>query len=275
MFARLNPFGKAGVSVAKEVQNLANSNTLRTALRNYIQAVNQLPPERRSETNIRNLILRSPNANTPSYNKRIVNGVSRIVVAARKAVEGAVNAAVGIAPAAPAAAQLNNVSAKIVELNKFMNSAPKGFTPNQFYNFYKKSGRNPANNRAVNNSRGQNGPRYGFLWNNINSRSNNQNGPVVVNKPANNMNNRAKRAAQLVYNQAYGGLLGSGVTSGQWTVNKSVKNLTNNKVNSMRFAGLNKNLVYANLNARPNRAQANRAKQVFNKIMTNQRWASN
>ena len=55
--------------------------------------------------------------------------------------------------------------------------------------------------------------------------------------------------------------------SGLWTVNKSVANLTNTNEKKNRFRGLNKAAVVANLNARPNKNQANRAKRVLNAIL--------
>ena len=99
----------------------------------------------------------------------------------------------------------------------------------------------------------------------------NKNDPVVVLKGQGVAVNKSKSAAQLLYNQAYGGIGGIGIRSGQWTVNKSVRNLTNANNKMARFIGLNRAVVNANLNARPNKSQAQRAKAVLNAIIQKQK----
>jgi hypothetical protein len=83
--------------------------------------------------------------------------------------------------------------------------------------------------------------------------------------------NKSKAAAQLLYNQSYGGRLGVGIKSGAWTVNKSVQSLTNTTNKMARFIGLNRAVVNANLNARPNKNQTQRAKAVLNAIIQKQK----
>ena len=99
----------------------------------------------------------------------------------------------------------------------------------------------------------------------------NKNDPVVVLKGAGAAVNKSKAAAQLLYNQSYGGRLGIGIKSGAWTVNKSVQNLTNTNNKMARFIGLNRTVVNANLNARPNKNQTQRAKAVLNAIIQKQK----
>ena len=99
----------------------------------------------------------------------------------------------------------------------------------------------------------------------------NKNDPAVVLKGAGAAVTKSKAAAQLLYNQSYGGRLGVGIKSGAWTVNKSVQNLTNTPNKMVRFIGLNRTVVNANLNARPNKNQTQRAKAVLNAIIQKQR----
>jgi hypothetical protein len=98
--------------------------------------------------------------------------------------------------------------------------------------------------------------------------SNLEQAPVAPNLGA--FVNKSKAAAELLYKQAYGGVGGIGLKSGQWTVNKSVQNLTNTNNKMARFIGLNRAIVNANLNARSNKGQANRAKKVLNAIIQKQ-----
>lgn len=98
--------------------------------------------------------------------------------------------------------------------------------------------------------------------------SNLEQAPVAPNLGA--FVNKSKAAAELLYKQAYGGIGGIGLKSGQWTVNKSVQNLTNTNNKMARFIGLNRAIVNANLNARSNKGQANRAKKVLNAIIQKQ-----
>jgi hypothetical protein len=81
----------------------------------------------------------------------------------------------------------------------------------------------------------------------------------------NNSLPNAKAIAQLVYNKAHGGAFGVGALG--WKPNKSVRNLTATNANKNRFRGINKAMVLANLNARPNKGQAGRAKRILNAIL--------
>jgi hypothetical protein len=320
-------------------------------------------------------------ANVKANNKRVIrnrlaNGIAKIVAASRRALPQAAAAVANGAPEGPAAAAVNNATAKIKNLNAFMNTLKSGNAAAQV-SAYITGGRNETNNRALNAGRGakytslfnavniarlnkkisnlgsqlpngsqitnanrammymskyssnyirnkainKNG-KYAGLWAaiaaanaqelpganieltrnaflpNTNNRraqlvrnsgnSNwrfvnaanaakyninrkNKNDPLIVLKGRGAAVNKSKAAAQLLFNQAYGGRFGVGIASGAWTVNKSVQNLVNTNNKMARFIGINRAVVNANLNARSNQNQARRAKNVLNAIIQKQK----
>lgn len=426
---------------AKTMISNANSSILKSALQNYIKAVNNLKNNNRTENKLVSLMNNTRTGLSNSYKKRITNSIASIVAKAPRVAAKAAEAVAGMTPEAQAAAAVKNLTNRVNNLNKFMNTLT-GTQTNQF-NKYFKSGRNINNNININSKRPNGSPKYqsllanlgrarlmnearvkpaipapvglaGKLFNTrkmaanenqynyssnykyivnqiINKKNNNGNpvyptnankvaaiiafnptlnwkklregGPVrpnmnsILNQvrgaimaapvnaaaPANlneatgnglrsmfgnealtnraslnsvlakttnnklktNVNTRSKidmltsevknaataagvmmnnknvkealnrldthkntLAAQLLYKQAYGGVGGIGLKSGQWTVNKSVNALagSNNKMNI--FRGISKNAIIRNLNAKQNKGQVARAKSVLNAIIT-------
>jgi len=146
----------------------ANTNVLKSALRNYIKAVNNLP--NKNNAYIYGLMTKTGNGANASYKNRIVNGVAKIVAASRRALPQAAEAVVTGAPEGPAAEAVNNATAKIKNLNNFM-AGFKGGNANALAKYYTNSGRNSKSNRNL-NSRRNGGARYASLWNNLNRRTN-------------------------------------------------------------------------------------------------------
>jgi hypothetical protein len=439
-------------AAARNMMSNANSATLKSALQNYIKAVNELNNNARTENKLISMMNNTRVGLTNSYKKRIANAIASIVAKAPRVAVKAAEAAAGAAPEVPAAAAVNNLTTRIKNLNNFMNSI-KGANANAFFKAHKNAGRNV--NRNINtNSKRNGGARYPNVLRNIKSRyslgtaaevsqapvgpygigkltgvtkmapnynnepkkyinynyikssivnspsyannaakiaavlaynptlnwgqlkitaqarknanmmrilnavaaapkpaptaeaantgeylksmfgegptarqarraaaenmpsnmnvafgalygreERNVNAPYRANKvklvrtPNNrtwkfvnmslnnsytiknsnsntpsvavkaNVNAKIKAASNALYAQAYGGVGGIGVKSGQWTVNKSVANLTNTNEKKARFRGINRAMVVANLNARSNKAQANRAKRVLNAIL--------
>ena len=322
-----NPFSWFSRS-AQTVLSNANTSVLRNALRNYIKAVKALP--NKNNAHIYGLMMKTANGANASYKNRIINGITKVVIASGPALGQAAAAVANGAPEGAAAAAVNNATAKIKNLNQRMAELntllPPGATatPNNKARLYMTKKYNNIANRAINT-----GGKYAAIWaavntlkaaetaktfeelpganteltrnaflpntNNrkaklvrnsgnsnwrfVNEANNakyninrkNKNDPVVVLKGQGAAVTKSKEAAKLLYNQAYGGIGGSGLISGQWTVNKSVKNLTNTSNKMARFIGLNRAIVNANLNARPNKGQANRAKKVLNAIIQKQK----
>jgi hypothetical protein len=156
---------------ATEIKNNTNSIVLKSALQNYIKAVNSIKPNMRSNQAITNL-LNQANVNASdkrAIKNRIANGVAQIIIASRRALPKAADAAAGNAPVGPAAAAVNNATAKIKNLNNFMNGF-KGGNANALAAYYTNSGRNYRVNRNVNAGR-NGGGRYSSLWNNLNRRA--------------------------------------------------------------------------------------------------------
>jgi hypothetical protein len=367
---------------AKFMVSNTNSALLKSALQNYIKAVNNLNNNARTENKLIAMMNNTRIGLTNSYKKRIANAIASIVAKVPRVAAKAAEAAAGAAPVTPAAVAVNNLANKIKNLNAFINTIKGGNTAAQV-NAYIAGGRNAKNNRALNAGRGakyanlfnavniaqlnkkianinsqlpkgaqitnsnraimytskypsnyninkainKNG-KYAGLWAAINAvkasqtaktfeelpganieltrnailPNNNSRKAKLVRNSGNsnwrfvnagnnakyninkkNMNNpvvvlkgkgvpyKSKAAAQLLYNQAYGGAFGVGLKSGSWTVNKSVQNLVNTNNKMARFIGINRAVVNANLNARPNKRQAQRAKNVLNAIIQKQK----
>lgn len=162
-----NPSTWFSRGAAKSIIAEANSATLRKALKNYVNAVNKL--NNKNNAHIYGLLMRTANGANASYKNRIVNGVAKIVVAARRALPKAAGAVVSGAPEGSAAVAVNNATAKIKNLNNFM-AGFKGGNANALAKYYTNSGRNSKTNRNINSGR-NGGARYASLWNNLNRRS--------------------------------------------------------------------------------------------------------
>jgi hypothetical protein len=148
----------------------ANTNVLKSALRNYIKAVNSLKPNMRTNQAITNLLNQ---ANVNANNKRVIrnrlaNGVAKIVFASRRGLAKAGEAVATGAPEGPAAEAVNTAAAKIKNLNNFM-AGFKGGNANALTKYYTNSGRNYMVNRDINEKR-NGGARYASLWANIAAR---------------------------------------------------------------------------------------------------------
>jgi hypothetical protein len=311
-------------ATARNIIKLTNSNNLKSALKNYINAVNALNVK--NNAHIYGALMQIKQGTNATYKNRLINGIGKVVASARRAMPAAAAAAVANnvpeVPPPPAGANIpqavaavNNATRQLKNLNNFMSGFTAGNT-NTLVKYYINSGRNYFPNRNANLKR-NNGPKYPELWEelarraanggipmarsqqeeiNVNapyrqnkvkiSRSlnnrtwkfvnknlastytiqqSNSNNPIVAVRA--NVNAKSRAAANLAYKQAYGGLMGSGVTSGAWTVNQSVNNLTRNETLRNRFAGINKGVVFNELNKKSNQGQAIRAKRVINAIL--------
>ena len=103
---------------ANAIARKASTNVLKSALRNYIKAVNSLKPNMRTNQAITKLLNQ---ANVNATNKRIIrnrlaNGVAKIVFASRPAIAQAAIAVATGAPEVPAATAVNTVTAKVNSL---------------------------------------------------------------------------------------------------------------------------------------------------------------
>ena len=114
-----NPLSWFRRSAQNSISN-ANTNVLKTALRNYIKAVNSLKPNGRTNQAITNLLNQ---ANVNATNKRVIrnrlaNGIAKVVAASRRGIAQAAAAVAAGAPEGPAAAAVNNATRKINNLMK-------------------------------------------------------------------------------------------------------------------------------------------------------------
>lgn len=163
----------ANANTAQSVIANANTKVLKTALRNYINAVNKLP--NKNNAYIYGLMMKTANGANASYKNRIVNGIAQVVAASRRAIPQAAAAAAG-ATGAPsesvAAAAVNNVTAKIKNLNQRMTGiknlaavagGPGGPTNSQVAASYISRGYNNLANRAINTT-----GKYTAIWAEIN-----------------------------------------------------------------------------------------------------------
>ncbi len=157
---------------AKTMMSNSNSAALKSALQNYIKAVNELNNNARTENKLVALMNDTRIGLTNSYKKRIANAIASIVAKAPRVASKAAMAAAGVEPATPAAVAVNNLAKNISNLNAFMNGF-KGGNANALAKFYQNSGRNYRKNRGTNSQR-NGGARYANLWNNLNRRATDQ-----------------------------------------------------------------------------------------------------
>ena len=116
-------FGRIfGPRQAKNALTNANTQTLRNALKNYINAVNKLNVK--NNAHIRGLLMAKKNGSNISYKNRLVNGISNIVVASRaaKLAVGAANA--GMVPETAAANVVNNAANQVRRNQAGFNALP-------------------------------------------------------------------------------------------------------------------------------------------------------
>lgn len=112
------PFSLFTRQAQNTLQN-ANTNALKSALRNYIKAVNNLP--NKNNAHIYGLMMKTANGANASYKNRMVNGIAKIVAASRRGIAQAAVAVANGAPEGNAAAAVNNATRKI---NNFKVSPP-------------------------------------------------------------------------------------------------------------------------------------------------------
>ena len=101
---------------ANAIAQKASTNVLKSALRNYIKAVNNLP--NKNNAYIYGLMMKTANGANASYKNRFTNGIAKIVAASRRGIVQAANAVVNGAPEGPAAVAVNNATRKINNLAK-------------------------------------------------------------------------------------------------------------------------------------------------------------
>ena len=116
----LSWFSKS-TQTAKAIANNANTNVLKSALRNYIKAVNNLP--NKNNAHIYGLMMKTANGANASYKNRMVNGIAKIVAASRRGLTQAAVAVANGAPEGAAAAAVNNATANINSINASINAA--------------------------------------------------------------------------------------------------------------------------------------------------------
>lgn len=153
---------------ANSYQKLAQTQALKNALKNYINAYKALPLNGRERQNIQAL-LNKAGANGISYKNRLATAIAGVVNTTYKANSMVQNAVITGAPEGPAAAAVNNAANKIKNLNNFM-SGFTGGNANALAKYYTNSGRNYKTNRALNSGR-NGGARYASLWNDLNRRA--------------------------------------------------------------------------------------------------------
>jgi hypothetical protein len=172
-------------SAAKYMISNTNSAALKSALQNYIKAVNELNNNARTENKLVALMNNTRIGMTNSYKKRIANSIASIIAKAPRVAEKAAVAAAGAAPAAPAAAAVNNLANRIKNLNQRMSeltnlAGPPGVlaSPSNIAGLYITKGFNNTKNRNINKS-----GKYAPIWAAINEmRTKNVNVPGRQNK---------------------------------------------------------------------------------------------
>jgi hypothetical protein len=169
---------------AKFMVSNTNSALLKSALQNYIKAVNNLNNNARTENKLIAMMNNTRIGLTNSYKKRIANAIASIVAKVPRVAAKAAEAAAGAAPVTPAAVAVNNLANKIKNLNAFINTIKGGDTAAQV-NAYIAGGRNAKNNRALNAGRGA---RYATLFNAVNI--------AQLNKKIANINSQLPKGAQ-------------------------------------------------------------------------------
>jgi len=104
----------------------ANTNVLKSALRNYIKAVNKLNKNKLTNQEVTKIL---NNVNATSNNKRkirnrLANGVAKVLAASRRALPQAAAAVVTGAPEGPAAEAVNNAAAAVSNLTDLIPKPP-------------------------------------------------------------------------------------------------------------------------------------------------------
>lgn len=210
-----NPTSWFSRNAAKSMINAANTDTLKTALKNYVNAVNKL--NNKNNAFIYGLLMKTKEGTDASYKNRIVNGVAKIVAASRRTLPKVMNDVVNGQPEGEAAAKVNNVTNKIKNLNAFMNTIKAGNTATQL-SAYITGARNASKNRALDAGRGA---KYSSLFNAINM--------AMLNKKILNINSQLPK--------------GSTITN----ANRAMMYTSKYSSNYIRNKAINKNGKYAGL----------------------------
>ncbi len=159
-------------SQATNAAKNANTATLRTALKSFINATKNM-----NSNAIRKALNNKPIGpfGGKSHKNAIANAVANTLIAARGAKIATQAAAVGLIPESKAAAAVTYASENVNKLNQYMNSLGN-LSTNAAINLYIKGGRNIISNRKTNISRpvipGVKGPTplYKNFFNRVNSR---------------------------------------------------------------------------------------------------------
>jgi hypothetical protein len=150
----------------------ANTATLRSALKNYINAYNKLPTNARDLANIQKLLNTAKNANGITYKNRMATAVAQAVSASRSAnvAQKMATSPIVPVPETAAAVVVNNAAKKLENLNTFINGIKNNSNNNKIVK-YTAAGRKTSNNRKLNAMKRNNGTsnKYTNLFNKINN----------------------------------------------------------------------------------------------------------
>jgi hypothetical protein len=157
---------------AKFMVSNTNSALLKSALQNYIKAVNNLNINARTENKLIAMMNNTRIGLTNSYKKRIANSIASIVAKAPRVAAKAAEAAAGAAPVTPAAVAVNNLANQINNLNNRISqlaalAGPPGTaptTPANMARLYMTKKYNNSANRAINTA-----GKYASIWAAINA----------------------------------------------------------------------------------------------------------
>ena len=193
-----------GTATVQNLSQKASTNTLKSALTKYVQAVNKL--EKVNGPSIRSLLNAKANNSNKTYKNTIANSIAGVVSQSRGAIASA--AIAGPASVAPvnerqAAAVVNNVTRQLNNLNKYMNTL-SGYTNNKDkMNQYQATGRKLNSNMALNAGRKNGQPKYQNFFKklknaryNLNNR--NKNVPRIRNISTGNIFNQENPAPNVI-----------------------------------------------------------------------------
>ena len=202
---------------AKFMASNTNSALLKSALQNYIKAVNNLNNNARTENKLTAMMNNTRIGLTNSYKKRIANSIASIVAKVPRVAAKAAEAAAGAAPVTPAAVAVNNLANQINNLNAFMNTIKAGNAAT-YLSPYITGARNASKNRALDAGRGA---KYASLFNAVNM--------AMLNKKISNINSQLPN--------------GSTITN----ANRAMMYTSKYSSNYIRNKAINKNGKYAGL----------------------------
>ena len=229
---------------AKFMASNTNSALLKSALQNYIKAVNNLNNNARTENKLVAMMNDTRIGLTNSYKKRIANSIASIVAKVPRVAAKAAEAAAGAAPVTPAAVAVNNLANQINNLNRRITGiknlaavagGPGGPTNSQVAAFYRTKGYNNAANRAINTA-----GKYASIWAAINAlkTAGAAPPPAAVNNRFKNMNINA------LVNSAAQSLTMSNENKAKLkaAMNAKINTLSENSMNRVRLVNATRNL---------------------------------